>query len=82
MTLADAAPRLNPLSRDFVWQDRPLAAPRRLTPAQKAAFDELGYIKLEGVFDAREIAAVTAAISSGVKTPSALMKPRTLNASR
>jgi len=62
MTLADAAPRLNPLSRDFVWQDRPLAAPRRLTPAQKAAFDELGYIKLEGVFDAREIAAVTAAI--------------------
>jgi phytanoyl-CoA hydroxylase len=62
LSLAEAAPRLHPLSRDFVWQDRPLAAARRLTPAQKTDFDELGYVKLEGVFDAGEIAAVTAAI--------------------
>jgi ectoine hydroxylase-related dioxygenase (phytanoyl-CoA dioxygenase family) len=62
MTLAEPAPRLHPLNRDFVWRERPLAAPRRLTAAQKAQFDELGYVKLEGVFDLGEIATVTAAI--------------------
>jgi phytanoyl-CoA hydroxylase len=58
--VADVRP--HPLSRDFVWRTRQLAAPRRLTAAQLAAFDADGYVKLEGVFSAAEIAAVTAAI--------------------
>ncbi|MFI4935870.1 MAG: phytanoyl-CoA dioxygenase family protein [Caulobacterales bacterium] len=54
--------RSHPLSRDFVWQDRQVAAPRRLTADQLAAFSEQGFVKLEGVFTAEEIAAVIAAI--------------------
>ncbi|HEX3917970.1 MAG TPA: phytanoyl-CoA dioxygenase family protein [Caulobacteraceae bacterium] len=62
MTLAEPAPRLHPLSRDFVWRERQLSARRRLTAAEKAQFEELGYVTLKGVFSADEIAAVTAAI--------------------
>jgi ectoine hydroxylase-related dioxygenase (phytanoyl-CoA dioxygenase family) len=53
---------LHPLSRDFVWRDRVPDHLRRLTPTQLKAFNERGFIKLESVFDAAEIAAVTAAI--------------------
>ena len=61
MTLVDDV-RPHPLSRDFVWRSRQAAAPRRLTAAQLGAFDAHGYVKLEGVFSAAEIAAVTRAI--------------------
>ena len=61
MTLvADVRP--HPLSHDFVWKARHVARPRRLSAAQLAAFDARGFIKLEGVFTAEEIAAVTRAI--------------------
>jgi phytanoyl-CoA hydroxylase len=56
------APRLHPLSHDFAWQDRQPSELRRLTPDQKAAFEEHGFVRLEGVFTPAEIAAVTAAI--------------------
>lgn len=54
-------PRPHPLSRDFHWEARtePL---RRLTPAQREAFNTQGFIKVEAAFDAEEVAAVTAAI--------------------
>jgi len=54
--------RLDPLSRDFVWRERRPARPRRLTAEQLAAFDARGFVKLERVFSADEIAAVTRAI--------------------
>ena len=57
-----AAPKPHPLSRSFAWQDRVPAHPRRLTADQLAQFNERGFVKLEGVFSASEIAAVTAAI--------------------
>ena len=54
-------PRKHPLSADFHWEDHtgPL---RRVTAAERAAFDELGFIKIEGAFTADEIAEVTGAI--------------------
>ena len=54
-------PRPHPLNGDFKWIDRtgPL---RRLTPAQRDAFNALGFIKVEAAFTPAEIAAVTAAI--------------------
>jgi len=58
----DPGYRLHPLSAGFVWQDRPPAPPRYLTGEQQAAFNAQGFIKLEGVFDAETLAAVTAAI--------------------
>jgi len=58
--VADVRP--HPLSHDFVWKARHVARPRRLSAAQLAAFDARGFIKLEGVFTAEEIAAVTRAI--------------------
>jgi ectoine hydroxylase-related dioxygenase (phytanoyl-CoA dioxygenase family) len=58
--VADVRP--HPLSQDFVWRTRQVAAPRRLSAAQLGAFDAHGYVKLEGVFSAAEIAAVRRAI--------------------
>jgi ectoine hydroxylase-related dioxygenase (phytanoyl-CoA dioxygenase family) len=54
-------PSKHPLSADFRWENHtgPL---RRVTEAERAAFDELGFIKIEGAFTAAEIAEVTAAI--------------------
>jgi len=57
-----AAPLPHPRSRDFVWLDRIAAGARRLTPGQIEAFNDDGFFRLDGVFSAREIAAVTAAI--------------------
>ena len=54
--------RRHPLSHDFAWRERRPPRPRRLTIDQLRAFDAQGFIKLEGVFSAVEIAAVTAAI--------------------
>ena len=63
MTLADISPlKLHPLNRDFVWQDREPPAPRRLSAAQRAQFNEQGFVRLEGLFDPATIAAVTQAI--------------------
>ena len=54
-------PRPHPLSADFRWEDR--RGPfRRVTEAEREAFDRLGFVKFEGAFTADEIAAVTAAI--------------------
>jgi phytanoyl-CoA hydroxylase len=54
-------PRPHPLNQDFRWEDRtgPL---RRLTAAQRDAFNTEGFIKVEAAFDAGDVAAVTAAI--------------------
>jgi phytanoyl-CoA hydroxylase len=52
----------HPLNTGFTWS---MTRPQRLaalTPAEFAQFDEQGFVKLEGVFTADEIAAVTAAI--------------------
>jgi ectoine hydroxylase-related dioxygenase (phytanoyl-CoA dioxygenase family) len=54
-------PRPHPLSRDFRWEARDVPL-RRLTPAQREAFNAQGFIKVEGAFSAAEVAAVTAAI--------------------
>ena len=54
-------PRPHPLNGDFAWAPR-AAPPRRLTTAQRDAFDALGFIKVEQAFTPAEIAAVTAAI--------------------
>jgi ectoine hydroxylase-related dioxygenase (phytanoyl-CoA dioxygenase family) len=54
--------RRHPLSQGFAWKERALAHPRRLTADQLRTFDALGFVKLEGVFTAAEIAAVTRAI--------------------
>jgi phytanoyl-CoA hydroxylase len=59
-TTAEVRP--HPLSRDFVWQERAVAQPRRLTAEQLRAFDAQGFIKLERVFTPAEIEAVTRAI--------------------
>jgi ectoine hydroxylase-related dioxygenase (phytanoyl-CoA dioxygenase family) len=55
------APRLHPRNAGFHWRDTPRAG-RRLTAEQAAQFDAQGFIKLEGVFTAAELAQVTAAI--------------------
>ena len=55
-------PRAHSMSRDFVWRDASPDKPRRLSPAEIAAFNRDGFVKLEGVFGPDEIAAVTAAI--------------------
>ena len=50
-------PRPHPLSADFRWEDR--AGPfRRVTPAQREAFDRLGFVKFENAFTADEIATI------------------------
>ncbi len=54
-------PRPHPLSRDFRWETRD-APLRRLTAEQRDAFNDLGFVRLQGVFTVEEVAAVTAAI--------------------
>jgi len=54
--------RRHPLSRDFVWKERQVAHPRRLTPDQLRGFDAEGFVKLDAVFSAGEIEAATRAI--------------------
>jgi phytanoyl-CoA hydroxylase len=65
MSLADAPGetlRLHPLNRDFEWLERIPPRPRRLSPAEHAQYNELGFVHLKGLFDPETIAAVTAAI--------------------
>jgi phytanoyl-CoA hydroxylase len=54
-------PRPHPLSNGFRWEDRDIPL-RRLTAAQRDAFNVQGFVKVEGAFSADEVAAVTAAI--------------------
>jgi len=61
MSQSLAAPRPHPRNTGFAWRDtRPER--RRVTEAQAAQFDELGFVKLEGVFTPEELADVAAAI--------------------
>ncbi len=55
-------PRSHPLSRDFTWQNSARSDLKRLTTAQVAQFDAHGFVKLESVFSADEVAGVVAAI--------------------
>ncbi|MEJ1970268.1 MAG: phytanoyl-CoA dioxygenase family protein [Rhizomicrobium sp.] len=52
----------HPLNKDFVWSMPQPHGLRALTEAQYRQFDEDGFVKLESVFTAEEIAAVAAAI--------------------
>jgi len=56
-----SAPRPHPRNQGFVWRNAGRPG-RRLTVEQLAQFDTDGFVKLEGVFNARELAEVTAAI--------------------
>jgi ectoine hydroxylase-related dioxygenase (phytanoyl-CoA dioxygenase family) len=55
-------PRPHPLSVDFKWHDEDAREPRRLTPAERASFNEHGFVKLTNVFMPCEIDAVIEAI--------------------
>ncbi|HVN00526.1 MAG TPA: phytanoyl-CoA dioxygenase family protein [Caulobacteraceae bacterium] len=55
-------PRRHPLNQTFEWRERPATQLRRLSEAERRQYDDLGFVKLEGLFSAGAIAAVTAAI--------------------
>jgi phytanoyl-CoA hydroxylase len=55
-------PTPHPLNLDFSWRNPPQNRARRLTGAQLRSFDERGFVLLERVFSADEIAAVSTAI--------------------
>jgi phytanoyl-CoA hydroxylase len=54
-------PRPHPRNQGFAWRDAHRPG-RRLTTEQLEQFDTLGFVKLEGVFTAAELAEVEAAI--------------------
>jgi ectoine hydroxylase-related dioxygenase (phytanoyl-CoA dioxygenase family) len=54
--------RKHKLNTGFTWSMPAPGDLKLLTPAQYAAFDEQGFVKLEGVFSASEVASVIAAI--------------------
>ena len=55
-------PRPHPLNADFKWRDEGVREMRRLTSAERGAFNELGFVKLANVFLRCEIDAVIEAI--------------------
>src|SRR5690348_9511375 len=55
-------PTPHPLNSNFTWRNPAHGRARRLTEAQLRNFDERGFVLLERVFSADEIAAVIAAI--------------------
>ncbi len=55
------APRPHPRNTGFAWRDTPRPG-RRLTDDQIAQFDAEGFVKLDGVFTAAELAEVATAI--------------------
>src|SRR5579871_4145713 len=61
-TIAARQPRPHPLSHDFVWRDADVRSVGRLSRAETAAFNDLGFVKLESVFSEEEIAGVIEAI--------------------
>lgn len=65
MILTEALPpgaSLHPLTGAVRWEAHEPASARRLRARQRGQYDDQGFVKLEGVFSAAEIAAVTAAI--------------------
>ena len=54
--------RLHPLNKDFTWTDKAPGTSRRLTPEQRDAFNESGFVRLDNIFAADEIEHVTRAI--------------------
>ena len=65
MTLApdlEGGLRRHPLNRDFEWRPHVPGKRLRVTEAEARQFDELGYVRLEGLFEPEAVAAVTAAI--------------------
>jgi ectoine hydroxylase-related dioxygenase (phytanoyl-CoA dioxygenase family) len=52
----------HPLNQDFHWRMPEPSDLRALTPEQYRRFDDLGFVRLESVFTAAEVAAVIAAI--------------------
>lgn len=54
--------RPHPLNHEFVWSMPEPSGLRHLTPGQYRAFNEEGFVKLEGVFTPAEIESVIAAI--------------------
>ncbi len=50
--------RLHPLNRDFTWADTAPSATRRLTPTERSSFNEHGYVLLQKMFAADEIAGI------------------------
>jgi ectoine hydroxylase-related dioxygenase (phytanoyl-CoA dioxygenase family) len=54
VTELPAGARLHPWNRSFAWST-PAAAPRLLSPAQRARFDDEGFVVLEGFLDAHEV---------------------------
>src|SRR5205823_13820599 len=55
-------PRPHPLSRNFEWRDEGARQLRRLSQAERDAFNEFGFIKLPSLFTQSEVDAVTQAI--------------------
>jgi len=49
-------PALHPWNRDFAWVDHATTSLRLLEPEQVRAFDENGYLLLEGAFEAETVA--------------------------
>jgi ectoine hydroxylase-related dioxygenase (phytanoyl-CoA dioxygenase family) len=54
--------RRHPLNQGFEWSLHAPQARRRVTEGEARRFDQLGYVRLEGLFEPEAIAAVTAAI--------------------
>jgi ectoine hydroxylase-related dioxygenase (phytanoyl-CoA dioxygenase family) len=57
-----ASLRRHPLNQAFEWRERAPTRLRRLSEAERSQYNELGFVRLEGLFSAEAIAAVTAAI--------------------
>ena len=54
--------RRHPLNQAFEWRERSPTRLRRISEAERRQYNELGYVKLKGLFSAEAVAAVTAAI--------------------
>jgi phytanoyl-CoA hydroxylase len=60
--LGERIPRPHPLSRDFVWQDEGRHELLKLSRAERDAYNEYGFVRIENVFSASEVASVIAAV--------------------
>jgi len=60
--MTSPAHRTHAQNRGFVWRARGAGPLRRLTPAQRSAFDDAGFFVAKDVFTAQELDAVEAAI--------------------
>jgi ectoine hydroxylase-related dioxygenase (phytanoyl-CoA dioxygenase family) len=60
--MAFPAPRPHPLNKQFVWDNGPSRALRRLSNDERGQFNRMGFVLLRKVFTAQEMADVAAAI--------------------